>query len=99
MVKNKFLAYYAWPKTFFIIENISYQIEEIDFNFNSSKLPKNLLTGFLYFIEKKLLLVLQDGVINITKVKKSGKKITSAVDFYNGCKISFPVQIAMTSNR
>lgn len=101
-VRNKFLAYYLWPKVFFKIEEVSYQIEEIDLNFNQDELKKilpenlqsqSLLLGHLYFIQKKIILILDDGAIHIIKIKKSGKKAMTGLDFVNGCKFDFPIKI------
>lgn len=92
-IYHKFLAYQPWPGIFFLKDNIKYEIKGLkiieDFDFYNNE--SNALIGSLNKIKGKLLLQLHDRCLEITAIKKSGKRTLTSKDFLNGNKWVFPI--------
>ena len=101
-IKRKFLAYFIWPKIFFYVQQIKYQIEglgllsEASNELQETYFKEKREASFLYLIDRQLVLALsdcRDDAIVINKIKKSGKGTMLTKDFLNGCRWEFPIQI------
>lgn len=96
---KKLLAHSPWPGLFFTVHN--QKIEVFDYlpvcdnsTNNFDVFLKHMPAGCLFVDEKgRLLLVLVDGVVNITRLKRAGKKEMDASEFVRGYQKKLPAFI------
>ena len=87
-VNRKLLAFDTWPGIYISSGEDRFQLLAF-----GEQRPLMRSAGFLDKEGKKLWLTLSDGQIEITRLKRKGKKTLSSLDFLNGYKMNFPIKI------
>ncbi len=88
IINQKLLAFDPWPGVYVNSGEDRFQILAL-----GEKRPTALAPGFLSKEGTKLWLTLIDGQVEITQIKRKGKKALFGLDFLNGCKLNFPIKI------
>tara|TARA_X000000368_G_scaffold246779_1_gene194937 strand:- start:263 stop:1207 length:945 start_codon:yes stop_codon:yes gene_type:complete len=78
-IKSKFLAFKKWPVVNFKLNDQKIQIHDLEIASNQSAKP-GIVSDFT---KDSLDVFCGDGVIKIKSVKFPGKKVISAIDFFN----------------
>lgn len=70
---RKYNAFFLWPGIFLFDENKK-RIKLLEIKENNKPFPKNTSVGKFFISEKKLFLSVLNGVLEIVKIQKEGKK-------------------------
>ena len=97
--RQKLLAYTPWPGLFFYVQNQKIEVfdyrpvcDNSDNHFDA--FLKHMPARCLFVDEEgRLVLVLVDGVVNITRLKRAGKKEMDASEFVRGYQKKLPTFI------